>query len=268
MTSTKRVGLATLALGLATLIVGFTSGVSAAAEPEYDVHIAASAIGAENPGYVGPATGTCWQGDDAWVWRFDLRDGQSTFLALELTFEHAGVISVSGGDPAMATVFVETPGPDTLLAARADVDGPATEFVLKYVCEGTTPATTTTEAVTTTTEAVTTTTEETTTTEAPTTTTIAAPTSTSTSMVTTTTGEVLTSTTVAGPTTTEAAPTTTTGEVLTTTVESTPTTTVSSTSNQTLARTGSSLGGLVALGSLLLLAGAVLVLRARAAETA
>jgi len=180
----RRGGIGAALAGLFFLCVSFVTAPAGAGTTAATLN--PDHIGATNPGFETEDCDPLPAG--SWGWHFVLPGDATVFVTLTVTFQNAGVVTDFVSFPTGKHAYVVTPGPDTLLAATATVDGPETVFNLSHVCAGSTvPTTTTTEApTTTTTEAPTTTTTEaptTTTTEAPTTTTTEAPTTTATAAV-------------------------------------------------------------------------------------
>lgn len=220
----RRLGRGFAVIGLVIAAIGMAPHAAGAApnwDPADNAFLHEAHKGAQNPGF---KTGDCPTPPEGaagdWGWHFILPGSTTAFVTIDVDFEsygfHQHVPFVAS--PSTKHAYVFTPGPDTLLDARAFVDGTETEFVLSHVCPGTTSTTTTTVPKTTTTVPETTTTvPETTTTTVPETTTTTVP------ETTTTTVPETTTTTVPETTTTVPEVTTTTlggggGDVVTTTL--------------------------------------------------
>lgn len=275
----RRVGLLLLSAGLLFLGMATVSGTASAADPAYNASLKAAHVGATNPGF---GTGECPQA--GWGWHFVLQGNDTTFLAVRATFETAGQITAFVSHPTAKHAYVFTPGPDKLLGAVAEVDGPDREFNLSHVCTGpqvspTTSTTSTTTSTiapeivstsTSTTHPVTTTSTtqpaiviSTSTTHPP-----AETTSTTHPVTTTSTHPPVVTTTepaeVLGITTTIVEPTSTTEAVhSTSTTEAVVVLAANTSAAPTLPRTGSETRSLAMTGFALLLLGGVLLARSR-----
>ncbi len=90
--------------------------------------------GASNPGH---REGTCPGSPAQYGWHFVL--GPDTdFVTITATFQDAGQVSSSGpfNQPTSMHAYLYTSGPDTLLNATAQVNGPSTRFVLSTCARG------------------------------------------------------------------------------------------------------------------------------------
>ena len=240
MRKLRHLGSLLLVLGALSLGAATLAGPAAAVVPVYNASLKAVHVGSTNPGF---SEGDC--PSEGWGWHFVLPGNSSDFVFVKATFQNEGVVTSFVSAPTGKHAYVYTSGPDTLLAAEAQVTGTEDEFVLSHVCAG--PAVTTTvpeetttvpEETTTVPEETTTVPEETTTTEDP---------------------EVLpTSTVVEFTTTTEP-----TDVISETTSPATTTTVAVVASNTALPRTGSNSKTLVTTGMALVLFGGVLLLRSR-----
>ena len=226
MRKLRHLGSLLLVLGALSLGAATLAGPAAAVVPVYNASLKAVHVGSTNPGF---SEGDC--PSEGWGWHFVLPGNSSDFVFVKATFQNEGVVTSFVSAPTGKHAYVYTSGPDTLLAAEAQVTGTEDEFVLSHVCAG--PAVTTTVP-----EETTTVPEETTTTEDP---------------------EVLpTSTVVEFTTTTEP-----TDVISETTSPATTTTVAVVASNTALPRTGSNSKTLVTTGMALVLFGGVLLLRSR-----
>jgi len=203
-------GLAVVGLILATIgLMPHGAGADPNWDPADNAFLHEAHKGATNPGFKSGDCPTPPEGAAGdWGWHFVLNGGTTDFVTVDVDFAswgfHQHVPFVA--DPSSKHAYVFTPGPDTLLDARAVVNGTETEFVLSHVCTGTTSTTTTTIPETTTTVPETTTTvPETTTTTVPETTTTTVPETTTTTVPETTTTVPETTTTVPEVTTTTVA---------------------------------------------------------------
>jgi hypothetical protein len=204
----RRLGRGLAAVGLVLAGIGLVPHAAGAApnwDPADNAFLKEAHKGSSNPGFKKgdcPAPPEGAAGD--WGWHLILPGNSTTFVTIDVDFQNDGFTQhipfVADPDPKHAYVY--TSGPDTLLDARAVVNGTETEIVLSHVCTGTTSTTTTTVPETTTTvpETTTTTVPETTTTTVPETTTTTVPETTTTTVpeTTTTTVPEVTTTTIGG----------------------------------------------------------------------
>ena len=175
----RRLGRGLAAVGIAVLGIGLLPHPASAApnwDPADNAFLHEAHKGSSNPGFT---TGDCPAPPEGaagdWGWHFVLPGNDTTFVTIDVDFQNDGFTQHIPfvADPSAKHAYVYTAGPDTLLDARAVVNGTENEFVLSHVCTGTTSTTTTTVPETTTTVPETTTTvPETTTTVPETTTTI------------------------------------------------------------------------------------------------
>ena len=277
MRKLRHLGSSLLVLGALSLGAATLAGPAAAVTPVYNASLKAVHVGSTNPGF---SEGEC--PSEGWGWHFILPGNTSEFVFVKATFQNEGVVTAFVSAPTGKHAYVYTSGPDTLLAAEAQVTGTEDEFVLSHVCTGPAVTTTVPEETTTVPEETTTVPEETTTVPEETTTvpeetttvpeetttvpeettTVPEETTTVPEETTTTEGpEVLPTSTIVGETTTTE-PTEVISES-TTTLATTTTTGPVVASNSALPRTGSNSKTLVTTGMALVLFGGVLLLRSR-----